>query len=104
MRIPCPICGERDVSEFTYLGDARPRRPEGMKTSAEDMFAYVYLRDNPSGNFREYWYHAAGCHAWLIVTRNVTTHEILAAGIARDVLLRERGAPGALGSAEGAAL
>ncbi|WP_040771876.1 sarcosine oxidase subunit delta, partial [Rhodopseudomonas sp. B29] len=26
MRIKCPYCGERDLSEFTYLGDpvARP--------------------------------------------------------------------------------
>ena len=23
MRIPCPICGERDLREFYYVGDAK---------------------------------------------------------------------------------
>ena len=27
MRIPCPYCGERDVHEFVYRGDAAPRAP-----------------------------------------------------------------------------
>ena len=48
------------------------------------MFDYVYLRDNPVGVHREYWYHAAGCHAWLTVTRNVSTHEVIDAVLAHD--------------------
>ncbi|TIP23390.1 MAG: sarcosine oxidase subunit delta, partial [Mesorhizobium sp.] len=27
MRIVCPFCGERELGEFTYLGDAKPLRP-----------------------------------------------------------------------------
>lgn len=79
MRIACPFCGERGISEFSYRGDATPRRPSG--DGAEDAQAwenYVYLRDNVAGPMLEHWYHAGGCHAWLEVTRNVLTHEILA--------------------------
>jgi len=34
------------------------------------------LRDNPSGNHQELWYHGGGCRSWLVVTRNTRTHEI----------------------------
>jgi heterotetrameric sarcosine oxidase delta subunit len=82
MRIPCPYCGFRDASEFSYSGDATLARPAPENTDA--MFDYVYLRDNPAGVHREYWYHAAGCHAWLKVTRNVSTHEVIDAVLAHD--------------------
>lgn len=79
MRITCPHCGARDAQEFTYLGAAGPQRPDGMAASEAEMFDYVYLRDNPAGSHRELWYHGAGCHAWLVVTRDTRTHEIAAA-------------------------
>jgi sarcosine oxidase subunit delta len=82
MRIPCPYCGSRDASEFSYSGDATLTRP--APDNADAMFDYVYLRDNPVGVHREYWYHAAGCHAWLTVTRNVSTHEVIDAVLAHD--------------------
>ena len=40
------------------------------------MCDYVYLRDNPAGRHREFWYHAFGCRAWLSVTRDTRTHAI----------------------------
>jgi methylglutamate dehydrogenase subunit B len=76
MRITCPHCGPRDVQEFTYLGDARPKRPEGPDATEAAMFDYVYQRDNPAGRHRELWYHGAGCHAWLVVTRDTRSHAI----------------------------
>lgn len=78
MRIACPHCGPRDVQEFSYLGDATPQRPDGMDASAAAMADYVHQRDNPAGSHRELWYHAAGCHAWLVVTRDTRTHAIAA--------------------------
>jgi sarcosine oxidase subunit delta len=39
------------------------------------------------GAHSELWYHAAGCHAWLVVTRDLRSHEILAVQAARDVAL-----------------
>ena len=77
MRIPCPFCGPRELSEFTYLGDAAPVRPVTADDGA--VFDYVYLRDNPAGPHRERWYHAAGCRLWLTVTRDTRTHEVLGA-------------------------
>jgi methylglutamate dehydrogenase subunit B len=85
MRIECPFCGERDISEFTYRGDAGFHHPP---PDAEDLagrfYEAVYLRDNPAGPHQELWYHAAGCHSWLRVTRNTRTHEILAVQLAME--------------------
>jgi len=79
MRIRCPYCGDRDLREFVYLGDAALKRPDpNAPDSLEQFTAYVYQRDNTAGEHRELWYHAAGCHAWLVVTRNTLTHDILA--------------------------
>ena len=80
MRIPCPFCGPRDINEFAYHGDATLTRPE--PGDADTMYDYVYLRDNPAGMHKEHWYHSAGCHAWLTVTRNIATHEIIDATLA----------------------
>jgi methylglutamate dehydrogenase subunit B len=82
MRILCPSCGERSVHEFAYHGDAGPTRPitdvdaTVEATTDSDWMRYVYLRDNSAGLHREFWYHAGGCRAWLVVTRDVTTHRI----------------------------
>ena len=63
MRIPCPHCGERD-SRRVRLSRATPRRTPARRqdpASASTSFDYVYLRDNPRGPHREFWYHARGC-------------------------------------------
>lgn len=82
MRIPCPHCGSRDAQEFVYRGDATPVRPAADvdETAFTD---YVYLRDNPIGPHREYWYHVQGCRRWLIVERDTRTHEISGAEFPR---------------------
>jgi heterotetrameric sarcosine oxidase delta subunit len=85
MRIPCPFCGSRDAAEFSYLGDANATRPDTAAAGAHldaAMYDYVYLRDNPAGPLREYWYHGAGCHGWLIVERDTRTHRIVCAYMA----------------------
>ena len=84
MRIPCPFCGERDLSEFSYLGDAActTSRIPTQALQRRNSSQAVYLRDNPAGPHRELWYHAFGCRRWLQVTRNTRTHEILAVAFA----------------------
>ena len=77
MRIPCPYCGARGNEEFVFLGGADLHRPESGDSDA--WHDYVYLRDNVAGVHREYWHHTHGCRAWLIVTRNTRTHEVLGA-------------------------
>ena len=88
MRIPCPYCGERGREEFTYLGDATLQRPrDGGAAPTPAWAAYVYLRDNPPGRHRELWFHAAGCSSWLVVTRDIATHQIFDCESAQDVAL-----------------
>lgn len=82
MRIPCPYCGSRSISEFVYRGDASPRRPD----NDEHFFDYVYLRDNIAGEMREHWYHAQGCRNWIEVGRNTITHEISGAMLVREAV------------------
>jgi heterotetrameric sarcosine oxidase delta subunit len=79
MRIGCPHCGERDVREFTYLGDATVQRPDPNAPDKLDQFCdYVFFRKNPAGVHKEHWYHGAGCQRWLVVTRDTKTHQIFA--------------------------
>jgi sarcosine oxidase subunit delta len=83
MRITCPYCGTRGLEEFTYRGAATVKRPRSIDKSATEAWVnYVYLRDNPAGLHKELWQHSAGCHAWLEVTRDTTTHEIVGVEIA----------------------
>lgn len=85
MRIPCPFCGERDLSEFQYAGDARPVRPDPRARDAMARFVeYVYVRDNPAGAHIEIWQHRHGCRSWLIVQRDTVTHRIESARFAAD--------------------
>jgi methylglutamate dehydrogenase subunit B len=90
MRLTCPLCGERDLREFTYRGSAKLLdRPPG-DAGGEAFHDYLNLRDNPAGPNPELWYHGDGCRAWLLLTRDTVTHEILSARLAHD---RSGGAP-----------
>lgn len=82
MRIFCPHCGERSVDEFVTIGTADPVRPEGS-APIDAFYAYVYLRDNPAGEHREWFYHQAGCRAWLRVTRDTASHRMIGVAPAR---------------------
>ena len=86
MIIEHPLLGPRDSQEFTYLGDASLLdRPDWQATDAAGAFyEYQYLRDNPAGTHRELWYHEMGDRSWLVITRDTTSHEILAVELARD--------------------
>jgi len=94
MRIPCPYCGERDRREFTILGDADAVRPNGMTTAPGAIFDYVYSRVNAAGLHREYWYHGAGCHAWLVVERNTIDHAVTSVVTAKQRMLAREGESG----------
>ncbi|MEQ1715137.1 MAG: sarcosine oxidase subunit delta [Hyphomicrobium sp.] len=86
MRITCPHCGERSLDEFVYQGDASAVRPHPARDDAVDVFyVYGYERQNPAGTLNELWYHSAGCHAWLVVTRDTRTHAISSVETAKDV-------------------
>ncbi|MEM9523522.1 MAG: sarcosine oxidase subunit delta [Pseudomonadota bacterium] len=85
MRIKCPICGERDLREFSYSGAAVYLDRPAADAPTEDWDAYLHLRDNPAGLTADLWYHGMGCSAWLVVERDTTTHDILSVRLASDV-------------------
>ena len=73
--IPCPNCGQRDVYEFKF--DQEVKSAPGPDDSAETWRHYFYFNENKSGVQEEWWFHSAGCGAWLKVKRNTATNEIL---------------------------
>ena len=87
MIINHPLLGPRDASEFSYLGDAALMfRPNPKSDSAaKEFYAYQYLRENTPGEMKELWFHEQGDRSWLVVTRNISTHEIVKVELARDV-------------------
>jgi sarcosine oxidase subunit delta len=91
MIIQHPLLGARDAAEFTYLGDAAMlMRPDPANASHPDKLMtafhdYVHLRDNPAGIHKELWFHEQGDRSWLVVTRNVSTHEIISVELASDI-------------------
>jgi heterotetrameric sarcosine oxidase delta subunit len=74
--IPCPYCGHRDETEFTYGGPSHITRPELTSTDRE-WTHYLYHRKNPKGPYRERWLHSFGCGQWFNVLRDTATHDIL---------------------------
>lgn len=89
MRITCPLCGPRDRREFYYYGSADYMDRPGPDAAPEAWDGYLHLRDNPAGVTRDLWYHEMGCSAWIEVTRNTVTHDILSSR-----LVAGRGASG----------
>ncbi len=93
MIIEHPLLGPRDAEEFVHLGDAsllvRPDWQAGDAAQVQDKFHdYVYLRDNPAGEYRELWYHEHGDRSYLVVTRCTISHDISRVELARDVAQR----------------
>jgi heterotetrameric sarcosine oxidase delta subunit len=75
VRISCPYCGERDLREFSYRGDATALSRPDPDALPELWDEYLHLRINPAGQTRDLWYHGP-CATWLVVTRNTVTHEV----------------------------
>lgn len=84
MRIGCPLCGARDRREFYYRGAAVALERPDPEADAAAWQDYVFLRDNPAGVTRDLWFHADGCGAWLVVTRDTRTHEVLGCALAGE--------------------
>jgi len=78
LSIPCPWCGQRDETEFSYGGEAHIRRPDDPFTLSDEQWAdYLFMRKNTMGRHREQWFHAAGCRRWFNVERDTVTQRIL---------------------------
>jgi sarcosine oxidase subunit delta len=77
--VPCPWCGPRDVIEFRYGGQAHIAYPEDPRALDDGAWAdFLFMRDNPKGEWAERWYHAAGCRRWFNALRSTVDHRIRA--------------------------
>lgn len=92
MRLTCPNCGERDWREFYYVGHAIALSRPDEDADAEAWDDYLHNRENPWGGTHDLWYHDLVCGAWIKVTRNTATHEVLATTrVAGDALCGLKG-------------
>lgn len=97
-RLTCPVCGKRDINEFTFGGQERGPRPDQEGLSAEEHFRWVQFRMIPGAGAgvgaeagagadgagtlaggqarvqQEWWYHAQGCGVWFRTTRDPMTN------------------------------
>ena len=85
MRIKCPTCGDRDRREFYYQGAAVALHRPAPDAGAQAWDDYVYTRENQAGWHQELWQHEAGCGAWVVVERNLSSHEIRKVTLAEKV-------------------
>jgi sarcosine oxidase subunit delta len=70
-QVRCPWCGDRDVVEFSYGGQAGVAYPDDpAATSDEEWAQYLFVRDNPKGLFAERWVHTHGCRRWFDLERD----------------------------------
>ena len=77
LSIPCPWCGERDETEFSYGAEAEVAYPADPESLTDEEWAeFLFVRDNPKGLFAERWVHTHGCRRWFDLTRDTLTHEI----------------------------
>jgi sarcosine oxidase subunit delta len=80
LRIPCPYCGDRDQTEFSFGGESHLSRPESPAQATDAEWAeYLFYRENPKGVHYERWVHSFGCRQWFNLARNTVTHEIIKA-------------------------
>ncbi len=68
-RLSCPFCGARELREFEFH--------KTLPEPGSDAYAHVYERANRLELSAEYWQHATGCRAWLLVRRNPSTGAVL---------------------------
>ena len=75
--IRCPWCGDRNETEFQYGGQAHVRHPEDPHALDDQQWGrYLFVRDNPRGQFAERWSHSAGCRRWFNIRRDTATNEM----------------------------
>ncbi len=73
-RLTCPVCGKRDIYEFTFGGEERGPRPPQEGLGAAAHFRWCQFRSVPAEPREEWWYHRAGCGVWFKTTRNPATN------------------------------
>jgi heterotetrameric sarcosine oxidase delta subunit len=75
--LPCPHCGERNVTEFRFGGEYLERPANADSPEADEAWAdYLYLKRNEAGLQKEWWYHRAGCRRWFLAERHTVSQVV----------------------------
>ena len=72
LMVPCPHCGWRPSTEFSWGGELRDVEAQDV----ESDFARVVLPRNTAGVQEERWFHLLGCRRWTTARRDTTTDEV----------------------------
>ena len=70
----CPNCGDRNVNEFHFGGEAASR--PAPDAGREQWASYLYSRKNVAGVSREWWTHRFGCRKWFLALRDTTSNQV----------------------------
>ena len=70
----CPNCGERNVHEFRFGGEATSRPVPN--STPDEWVSYFYNRANVAGVQREWWNHRYGCRKWFLALRDTVSNQI----------------------------
>lgn len=73
--MPCPLNGNRNISEFVCGGEVKSI-PHPHQASDEEWADYLFLDNNTLGLVTEWWLHVASGY-WFIAERNTATDEIV---------------------------
>lgn len=77
-QFPCPFCGLRDETEFSFAAEAGKVRPAPAPEVSDAVWAdYLYGLDAPRGPAREVWIHLT-CGEFFLMTRDTVTREVSA--------------------------
>jgi heterotetrameric sarcosine oxidase delta subunit len=77
LRLNCPNCGERNVSEFRFGGEYNPRPKDPAALSDAEWSRYLYMRRNVRGIQTEWWHHGSGCGLWFLAERGTRTNAVV---------------------------
>jgi sarcosine oxidase, subunit delta len=73
---PCPFCGDRDETEFLFLGEAGKTRPAGGRDVAGAAWADYLHRTSPrAGRETEIWRHRP-CGEVFLMERDTVSHVV----------------------------
>lgn len=83
LQVPCPNCGPRAASEFSFGGEFIAY-PQHADETLDENYARVWLRENRHGRHHEQWFHHAGCRRWFTTTRDTANNAIASHGLTND--------------------
>lgn len=74
--INCPNCGPRNVQEFRFGGEVKPRPSAPHETDDDVWSDYIFMKSNRLGTQQEWWYHRAGCQQWFLAERDTGNNHV----------------------------